>query len=157
MNIRNIRYSGNEVVGIGRAVTPELASLKFNLIMHARTAEELEPVRDAIHQQNPDAEVVPLIQDTGLKVDWPQLLSQVMDLNVTVLVNNVGTSPPLPFDTLDKGTDDQIDIIPSFVIAELNTVIVHPYPPNRIPVTFSLGDYYGLSGEIFTHVTCMYR
>ncbi|KIM26338.1 hypothetical protein M408DRAFT_25533 [Serendipita vermifera MAFF 305830] len=116
-------------LGIGKAVAVELAALHFNVILHARTVEELEPVKEEIHKLYPGTRVVCLAQDAAVKVDWPHLLNQVKDLNITVLVNNVGTSSPfLPFDSLEKSEDDQIE-----AVIRVNTIFPTQITRNLLP------------------------
>ena len=106
----------------------ELAALKYNVIVHARTTEELESVREEIKKRYPDVTVVCLGQDASAKVDWPGFMDQITDLNITVLVNNVGTSLPLPFNTLDMAMDEQIE-----QVVHTNTIFPIQLTRNILP------------------------
>ena len=114
------------IAGIGRGVALELAALKFNVIIHARTVEELEPVKAEINKRHPDVTVVCIAQDASLKVDWPQFMKQIADLNITVLVNNVGTS--IPLNTLETATDEQIE-----GVMRINTIFPTQLTRNLLP------------------------
>ena len=93
--------------GIGRALALELAGLGFNVVVHARTLLELEPVQSANAAAHPARRVVCLAHDCTKPADWDALLAPLAGLRLTLLINNVATSPPLTaFASL---SDDQIE------------------------------------------------
>jgi len=106
----------------------ELAALKYNVIVHSHTTEELESVREEIKERYPDVTVVCLGQDASTKVDWPGFMDQITDLNITVLVNNVGTYQPVPCNTLDMATDEQIE-----QVVHTNTIFPFQLTRNLLP------------------------
>src|ERR1700761_2093373 len=105
---RKIECICSFLLGIGRATAIELASLGFNIILHARTLPELDSTKFEIEATRPGVQVICLAHDAGEAVDnWSKFLQPVAGLNITVLVNNVGTSCPLT--SLDRLTDKEID------------------------------------------------
>ncbi|KZT54694.1 NAD(P)-binding protein [Calocera cornea HHB12733] len=85
--------------GIGRALALELAGLGFNLILHGRNGEKLERVRAEVlahlgQGEGPQArEVRVWVQDAAERdIDWEAVGRMWADLELTVLVNNVGAS-----------------------------------------------------------------
>lgn len=77
--------------GIGKAVATELAGKGFNIIIHGRNAEKLKSVAHEITSKNTTCKVVRLLHD-GSKNNQMDLAS-IVDLPVTILVNNVGVGP----------------------------------------------------------------
>jgi 17beta-estradiol 17-dehydrogenase / very-long-chain 3-oxoacyl-CoA reductase len=96
-------------IGIGGALAFELAALGFNVIIHARTLEELTPVKEAILAKHPDIDVVCVAQDAAVRFDWTDFMAPLKDLRITVLINNVATSLPVPFNALETATEDAIE------------------------------------------------
>lgn len=80
--------------GIGRDIADELASRGFNIVIHGRRADRLETVSESISSKHA-CQVRTFCFDAGTSVDsdtsaWKSLDS-LKDLNLRVLVNNVGT------------------------------------------------------------------
>ncbi|KAG9053951.1 hypothetical protein FS842_006637 [Serendipita sp. 407] len=76
-------------LGIGRSLAFELASLGFNVVLHAMTIEELKPVQEEIMKRNPGVSVLCLAQDAGIPVDWTRVMEQLKPLNITSLYNEL--------------------------------------------------------------------
>jgi 17beta-estradiol 17-dehydrogenase / very-long-chain 3-oxoacyl-CoA reductase len=95
--------------GIGRGIAEELASHNFNLILHGRNAAKLESVKASILQANPSIKIKLFIFDTNQykTMEESSLPGIIRDLNITMLVNNVG----LGYETLT----------PADVDAQINT------------------------------------
>lgn len=87
----------------------ELAALNFNLIIHARTIAELIPVKEEMIQKYPNVEVICIAQDASMQFDWSELMGQLEGRTITVLINNVATTLPVPFNALEAATDDAIE------------------------------------------------
>jgi 17beta-estradiol 17-dehydrogenase / very-long-chain 3-oxoacyl-CoA reductase len=112
-----------------------LARLGFNVIIHSKTIEEVQPVEKAIKELYPSVTVVSLAQDAGIAVDWPMFMEQLDGLNITVLINNVGASAPVPFQPLDKVSVGAIEcsihinsIFPTQLTAKLLPTLIHNSP-----------------------------
>jgi 17beta-estradiol 17-dehydrogenase / very-long-chain 3-oxoacyl-CoA reductase len=80
--------------GIGLGFAQELASQGFNVILHGRNAQKLQSVSDTLHAQFPGRKfkilVLDAIQDAGDVDKIQAALAQFKDLEVKVLINNVG-------------------------------------------------------------------
>lgn len=107
--------------GIGKQLARKLASHGFNVVVHGRNPAKLASVRDELAAEFParqfrllvaDASAIPCSSCEALvtsparstrshapetsKVDFDALAAAVADLNLTVLVNNVGGTPYRP-------------------------------------------------------------
>ena len=90
--------------GIGKAIAMELANNGFNVIIHGRNADKLKSVTKEIVSRNTTCKVVQLLHD-GSK-DSQMDITSIIDLPITILVNNVGVGP---IDELTNMTNQQID------------------------------------------------
>lgn len=86
-----IRSHCNDI-GIGRSCAFVLARLGFNVIIHAATQEELKVVQNEIMLQTPGVHVICAPQDSSAEVNWDEFMEPLKNLNITVLINNVGVS-----------------------------------------------------------------
>jgi 17beta-estradiol 17-dehydrogenase / very-long-chain 3-oxoacyl-CoA reductase len=80
--------------GIGRALALELAVIGFNVCVIARTKSKLEDVVRDIAATNPAVQARSVSFDFGTSSDeaYNELLAQLDQLDIAVLVNNVGIS-----------------------------------------------------------------
>ncbi|KAM5349691.1 hypothetical protein ACJ41O_006196 [Fusarium nematophilum] len=92
--------------GIGRAFAFELASRGFNIILHARNRTKLDSVKEALQAKFPDRAVRIIVADASdpSKVDFSQIAQSVSDVQLKVLINNVGSTMPFDheFDTVEN-------------------------------------------------------
>jgi len=98
------------------------------VIIHGRNKSKLETVREEILKVHPAVSIVCLVQDAAEKADWPQLMKQIEGLNVTVLINNIGTQDPLPVNKLEVATDEQIE-----TVIRVNTIFPTQLTRNLLP------------------------
>jgi len=85
--------------GIGLAFAHELAREGFNIVLHGRNSVKLEGVQKALGLEYPNSNFRVVIADACQ--DGPQFFSgidaivqELRNLNLTILVNNVGGPPP---------------------------------------------------------------
>ncbi|EJU00139.1 NADP-binding protein, partial [Dacryopinax primogenitus] len=86
--------------GIGRALALEFAKWGFNIILHGRNPPKLAKVREEIlalqkekeKKKGKGKDVLLWVQDAAEDVDWPAVRKRFEQLEITVLVNNVGGS-----------------------------------------------------------------
>jgi 17beta-estradiol 17-dehydrogenase / very-long-chain 3-oxoacyl-CoA reductase len=80
--------------GIGVGFAEELASQGFNVILHGRNAEKLQKVSETLHAQWPGRKfkilVLDAIKDAGDSEKIQAALAEFKDLELKVLINNVG-------------------------------------------------------------------
>ncbi|KAI0006544.1 short chain dehydrogenase [Xylariaceae sp. FL0662B] len=86
--------------GIGRAIAFELASKGFNVVIHCKNPKNLEDTREQLSQAYPDrsfraitADATQCAADTAL---LDRIVETIDDINLTVLVNNVGGTSVSP-------------------------------------------------------------
>jgi len=76
--------------GIGRAFALELAERGLNIVLHARTRGKLEAVAQEIKSLYPSTQVRIVVQDAVEAPNWDTMPALIADLNITVLINNIG-------------------------------------------------------------------
>ncbi|KAH9927258.1 NAD(P)-binding protein [Fomitopsis serialis] len=93
--------------GIGNAVARELYDSGFNLILHGRNEEKLRKVADEIRARG-NRDVRYFIADASdPSHDFAKLVQPFSDLNVTVVIHNVGGSG-IAQDGIDSFTDTHL-------------------------------------------------
>lgn len=77
--------------GIGRGFAEELCHRGFNVILHGRNEKKLNDVRSDLLKQWPEREIKLFVFDaTGDIPHLEKAVQQLRDLNLKVLINNVG-------------------------------------------------------------------
>ncbi|KAI1385872.1 NAD(P)-binding protein [Hypoxylon trugodes] len=97
--------------GIGRAYARELAANGFNVVLHGRNEKKLRKVKSELRAAFPKRSFTILVADAttvacancftdgevdGDALDFSAMKEELDDLNLTVLVNNVGGNPTRP-------------------------------------------------------------
>ncbi|KAF6213579.1 hypothetical protein GE061_011300 [Apolygus lucorum] len=88
--------------GIGKAFTHELASKGYHIVLVSRTVKKLESCAEEI--ENKFRVSTKIIQADFMSLDeqmYSRIKEELKDLEVGILVNNVGTCPPHPEYFLD--------------------------------------------------------
>tara|TARA_R110002050_G_scaffold58296_6_gene131110 strand:+ start:3100 stop:3618 length:519 start_codon:yes stop_codon:yes gene_type:complete len=95
--------------GIGKEFCIELAKKGLNICLLSRTEKKLQDVASALEQLNPSIETKVIPVDFSLPADSyeKKVLSALSDLEVDVLVNNVGISFAYPENFLE--TESSLD------------------------------------------------
>ncbi|KAF2866958.1 hypothetical protein BDV95DRAFT_583259 [Massariosphaeria phaeospora] len=83
--------------GIGRALCSELSSRGFNVVLHGRNEVKLARVREELQAVHPQQHFRTVTADASSfsQADIDRIVSQVADIPLTVLINNVGGTAPL--------------------------------------------------------------
>ncbi|KAL4432283.1 hypothetical protein ABPG74_020251 [Tetrahymena malaccensis] len=78
--------------GLGKEYANELAKRGINLVLVARGQESLEKAKQEIKEKHPQIDVKTISFDfsTSKPEDYQKLVSQLKDLDIGILVNNVG-------------------------------------------------------------------
>ncbi|KAI0088353.1 NAD-P-binding protein [Irpex rosettiformis] len=78
--------------GIGKAIAKELYSKGFNIIIHGRNAEKLKKVQEEIQSVSSTKRDVRIwVADAGaLEVDFVHALEEWKDIEITLVIHNVG-------------------------------------------------------------------
>jgi len=78
--------------GIGRALAQELCARGFNVILHGRNPSKLEALKQSLNNDFPSRSVRTMVLDAST-ASPPQIgeaVASISDLQITVLINNVG-------------------------------------------------------------------
>ncbi|KAK0631207.1 hypothetical protein B0T14DRAFT_501301 [Immersiella caudata] len=95
--------------GIGKALSFELASQGFNVVLHGRNPAKLERVQRELETAHPNRSFRILIADATQCAQAPDTFKDIAhrlsDIHLTVLINNAGGTPILT-EKLFKGVDE---------------------------------------------------
>ena len=141
--------------GIGKALARELALRGFNVVVHGRNLRKLETLTSELSKEFSALKFRSVVADVTLigqesKKQIEQIVNDLEDVNLTVLVNNVGGTPSsiVPrFKPLDQTTfsenDDTLAMNVGFptqlTTALLPSLIKHQ--PSLIITLGSMADY----------------
>jgi 17beta-estradiol 17-dehydrogenase / very-long-chain 3-oxoacyl-CoA reductase len=90
--------------GIGLGFAVEFARLGFNICLISRTRSKLESAQATVQAANAAVTTRIVVADfrfSGEQQFWDDISRQICDLDVSVLVNNVGINRTERFDTID--------------------------------------------------------
>ena len=94
------RYGGGWAVitgatdGIGLGYCEELAKRKFNIVMVSRNPDKLQRTAKELEAANPGVQVRTVVADFQRSFEegfFERIVQEIADLDVSVLVNNIGT------------------------------------------------------------------
>lgn len=99
--------------GLGKEFALQLARAQFNLVLVSRTESKLITLAEEITKQYPNVETKTLAMDfsRNADADYTALGSLVSELDVSVLVNNVGQSHSIPVPFAQTPASEMADII----------------------------------------------
>ena len=89
--------------GIGLGFAVEFAKLGFNIVLISRSLERLQNAEKQVHEVSPSVRTRVIVADFSQSHSadfWDRLMTQLADLDVSVLVNNVGVNHTEPFVTI---------------------------------------------------------
>jgi 17beta-estradiol 17-dehydrogenase / very-long-chain 3-oxoacyl-CoA reductase len=102
--------------GIGQGIAHELCSKGFNIILHGRSPTKLSKVQSNLLASFPKTQFRSFVSDAGASTEITSaavrdLVASIKDLNLTVLVNNVGGTGNMAVDfmTFAKHTTKEIE------------------------------------------------
>ncbi|KAI9056800.1 NAD-P-binding protein [Trametes sanguinea] len=96
--------------GIGKATAAELYDLGFNLILHGRNEKKMQRVIDELRARaKRDTDIRYLLADaTKAGHDFDKLVEPFKDLNITLVIHNVGGSNGVQPERLDERPEEYI-------------------------------------------------
>ncbi|KAJ5925147.1 hypothetical protein N7454_007786 [Penicillium verhagenii] len=99
--------------GLGKEFALQLARAKFNIVLVSRTESKLIALGEEITQQFPAVQTKTLAMDFSKNADedYAALSNLVSDLDVSILVNNVGQSHSIPVPFAQTPASEVADII----------------------------------------------
>ncbi|KAK5175177.1 uncharacterized protein LTR77_000314 [Saxophila tyrrhenica] len=139
--------------GIGKGFAEELCSQGFNVILHGRNEQKLNGVKAELERQWPKSQIKTIVFDSAKDITNHEKLEamvrSIADLNITVLINNVGGGPRPAFLTLaefnNEGARTWIDTNVSFTV-EITRLLI-PVLVKRSPALMvNVGSYAGTEG-----------
>ena len=109
--------------GIGAEYARQLAGKRFNLVLVSRTASKLDAVGQDIKKDNPDVEIRTHPMDFAKNDDgdYAALARLVSDIDVAILINNVGVSHEIPTAFVETPSKEVKDITTVNVTGTLRT------------------------------------
>ncbi|KAF4848595.1 Very-long-chain 3-oxooacyl-coA reductase [Colletotrichum siamense] len=101
--------------GIGKGLANELAHRGFNVVLHGRNDVKLEEVRHKLALRHPEREFRIMVGDAGVlgagSESWDLMLAPLENLNLRVLINNVGGCGQMPMmRRLDESSMEDIAV-----------------------------------------------
>ncbi|KAF9957383.1 hypothetical protein BGZ72_001873 [Mortierella alpina] len=100
--------------GIGKEFATQLASKKLNVVLVSRTESKLKALAEEIEQKyNVETKVLAMDFTKGDERDYAALQLLISPIEVTILVNNVGTNHEIPTffeDESDKTIDNIVEV-----------------------------------------------
>lgn len=98
--------------GIGKEFALQLAKSGYSTILVSRTASKLDTVAETIQQKyNKPTKVLAMDFAANKDTDYEKLKSLVEELDVAILINNVGLSHSIPVPFVQTPEDEMNDII----------------------------------------------
>ncbi|PGH10983.1 3-ketoacyl-CoA reductase [Helicocarpus griseus UAMH5409] len=99
--------------GIGKEFSLQLARAGYNILLVSRTASKLDAVADEIKSKTPSAETKVFAMDFSENndEDYEKLKQLIQDLDISILVNNVGLSHSIPTPFVLTPLDEMENII----------------------------------------------
>ncbi|KAJ5172781.1 hypothetical protein N7492_005374 [Penicillium capsulatum] len=134
--------------GLGKEFALQLARAKFNLVLVSRTESKLVALANEITKQYPNVETKTLAMDfsRNADADYAALGSLVSDLDVSVLVNNVGQSHSIPVPFVQTPASEMADIITINCTGTLRVtqLVVPGMTQRRRGLVLTMGSFGGL-------------
>ncbi|KAI9188404.1 hypothetical protein H9P43_002795 [Blastocladiella emersonii ATCC 22665] len=133
--------------GIGKEFATQLAKAKFNVVLMARTESKLQNLAGEIREAHGvETKVIPFDFSTTDSAAYQQVAAQVAGLNVTVLINNVGTNHafPVPFLEEEDAVIDRIVDVNISSIMKLTKVIAPKLVAQKKGLILNVGSFAGI-------------
>ena len=123
-------------VGIGNALAIELAAQGFNLVIHGRSTDKLAKVQSDLQAARAGVDVVTICADASRRIeDWDALLAPLKELQITILINNVGSTRIGAYFPIHRVSEDDIyslihinDIFPTILTSKMLPQLISNAP-----------------------------
>lgn len=134
--------------GLGKEFALQLARAKFNVVLVSRTESKLVTLAEEITKQFPNVETKILAMDfaRNADADYSALNALVSDLDVSILVNNVGLSHSIPVPFAQTPASEMADIITINCTGTLRVtqLVVPGMVQRRRGLILTMGSFGGL-------------
>lgn len=134
--------------GLGKEFALQLARSGFNILLVSRTASKLATLEDEIKAKNPSVQTKSVSMDYAQNndADYENLKAAIDELDVAVLVNNVGKSHSIPVPFALTPEDEMNDIITINCTGTLRTtqLVVPGMAQRKRGLVLTMGSFGGL-------------
>lgn len=134
--------------GLGKEFALQLARSGFNILLVSRTASKLIALEEEITSKNPSVQTKSLAMDYAQNddADFETLKAAVNELDVAVLINNVGKSHSIPTPFALTPEDEMADIININCHGTLRTtqLVVPGMQQRKRGLVLTMGSFGGL-------------
>lgn len=122
--------------GLGKEFALQLASKGFNLVLVSRTRSKLETLaaelEDQFSAKNLQVRIVTMDYSQDSDEDYAALAKEIADLEIGILINNVGQSHSIPVSFLETSPKELQDIVTINCLGTLKTTqVVAPIMARR--------------------------
>ncbi|KKK13740.1 hypothetical protein ARAM_001678 [Aspergillus rambellii] len=135
--------------GLGKEFALQIARAGYNVVLVSRTASKLTALTDEITSQYPSVQTRMLAMDYARNEDhdFEKLKALVDELDVAILVNNVGKSHSIPTPFAQTPADEMADIITINCMGTLRTtqIIVPGMIQRKRGLILTMGSFGGLT------------
>lgn len=134
--------------GLGKEFALQLARAGFNLVLVSRTASKLTALADEITSQYPSVQTKTLAMDFARNddSDYEKMRMLVVELDVSILINNVGKSHSIPTPFALTPEDELADIVNINCMGTLRAtqLIIPGMMQRRRGLVLTMGSFGGL-------------
>ena len=134
--------------GLGKEFALQLARSGFNILLVSRTASKLATLEDEIKAKNPSVQTKSVSMDYAQNndADYANLKAAIDELDVAVLINNVGKSHSIPVPFALTPEDEMNDIITINCTGTLRTtqLVVPGMAQRKRGLILTMGSFGGL-------------
>lgn len=134
--------------GLGKEFALQLARSGFNILLVSRTASKLATLEDEIKAKNPSVQTKSVSMDYSRNndADFENLKAAIDELDVAVLINNVGKSHSIPVPFALTPEDEMNDIITINCTGTLRTtqLVVPGMAQRKRGLVLTMGSFGGL-------------
>lgn len=135
--------------GIGKEYSIQLARAGFNVVLVSRTASKLAALESELKDANPAVETLSLAMDFAEDnaEDYTRLAALIKDLDIAVLVNNVGLSHdiPVPFAQTPETEMRNIITINCLGTLKVTRMVVPGMQTRKRGLILTMGSFGGLT------------
>lgn len=134
--------------GIGKEFALQLARRNFSVLLLARTASKLGSLAEEISNLNPlvRTETFPIDFSSASADDYARLASLIEELDIAILVNNVGVSHdiPVPFVQTPRGEMENIVTINNVATLRITQLVAPGMMTRKRGLILTMGSFGGL-------------
>ncbi|RAK99218.1 ketoreductase [Aspergillus ibericus CBS 121593] len=134
--------------GLGKEFALQLARANFNILLVSRTASKLETLGEEIQSKFPSVQTKTLAMDFARNddSDYEKLKALVDELDVSVLINNVGKSHNIPTPFALTPEDEMTDIVTINCLGTLRAtqLVVPGMMQRKRGLVLTMGSFGGL-------------